>query len=490
MSVLFADIIADAKGEADFDGVGAGASLGLDDNRWSVWGNGSIEALYKKFLIWNPDLFESTAPDYVLANEEGYIAQPSDFRSLKGLTKSPDTHAKRTVHRFNYGARDDQCDVHYREAGKVIRLEPKHRSNGTYRLTYTAGPVNLSTGDAPAAGAVTDATAKVMIDASYPQLPQLVYGGPGRLQQIVSNVSARAAGILPGAWTPSGAGVGKSLTATANGALAPVDGITLGTSDFVLVTKPAAGGGVNPVDYGLYRVASTGSGGSPAILTRWVNYDEPSEITFGSRIYVSSGSTYAGHVFAMNVPGTIVVDTTALSFVDTGAPVFQIDGITVSVGDRVFVNTGGNDAGDGLYDLSVQAGFTNTFMIFTRPVAEAEGVSHPPGYAIAVTQGLANGNKIYVADAGIVWSVTVPTWSKAQSAIDPLYEPAREWLAVRTAMRALGKEESNTGELGTRLAELTLELQTYVQSLDSADGDAVVDVQEDYRPGGIYRLLG
>jgi hypothetical protein len=93
------------------------------------------------------------------------------------------------------------------------------------------------------------------------------------------------------------------------------------------------------------------------------------------------------------------------------------------------------------------------------------------------------------ADSDILWGVFSPTWSKAQSAIDPIYEPGREWLGLRTALRALGKEESDTGPKGVRLAELTAELQVYVQSLDSGDGDAAVDVEGDHRPG-IYRLLG
>lgn len=487
MSVLFTDIIADAKAESDFDGVGAGASLNLTDSRWTIWGNLSLESLYKKFLIWNPDLFEKSV-DVTLSAQEGTItptALASDYRTFKGLTKNPDTHTRSTVHRFNDGARDQQCEVHYRARGTQIALEPKERSNGTYRLYYTAGPVNLSTGDSPAAGAVTDATAKAMIDNTY---PPLLYGGPGVLQQTISNISAKAAGVLPGAWTASGAGIGKTLAATVNGAMAPVDGVTIGSSNFVLVHKPAAGGGVNPQDYGLYRVVSAGNVSTPAILARWVLYDEPTEITFGSKIYVSFGATYAGHVLVMNVAGPIVVDTTPLNFVDTGAVSVVIDNVNIVPGDKVFINTGGNDAADGLFDVSVFAGFTDTFLNFTRSAGQVEGTSHPAGYTVAVTQGLVNGNKIYVADGNIVWSVSAPTWSKAQSAIDPLYEPAREWLAVRIAMRALGKEESNTGTLGTRLAELTAEMQAYVQSLDSGDGDTVVDVEQDCPPG-IYRLL-
>ena len=485
MSVLFTDIIAGAKSLADYDGTNAGFQppLGLDDARWSIWGNQSIESLYKKFLIWNPDLFESTAvPDYTLSNEEGQITPPADYRSFRGLTKSPDTNCARTVHKFNYGQRDDQCDVHYREAGKIIRLEPKHRSNGTYRLTYTAGPVNLSTGDSPAAGAATDATVKAMIDNSYLQSFPLFQVTPDTIQQSFG-LSAVTAGVLPGNWTGSGSGPTRTLTATVNGATT-VSGVLLAVPNPVLVL---GGGGLAASDQGLYIVTSVGNGGSPTIMIRSSSYDQATEIAFGSSIFIAGG-TNAGKAFAMNVPGTIVVDTTPLNFANIGAPTLLVDGVQVSAGDKLFINTDGNQKFDGLYDLSLFAGTVSAVWQFARSAGQTQGTTHPVGYTVAVTSGVSLGNRIYVANGNIIWSISPPTWSKAQSAIDPLYEPGREWLEVRTALRALGKGEESTGELGARLAELTAELQVYVQSLDSGDGDCAVDV-EDHRPG-IYRLLG
>lgn len=487
MSVLFADIIAGAKSLADYDGAGAGSTLGLDDTRWSIWGNQSIESLYKKFLIWNPDLFESTAtPDYVLAAEEGQIAPPADYRSFRGLTKSPDTFCPREVRKFNYGARDDQCDVHYREAGKIIRLEPKHRSNGTYRLTYTAGPVNLSNGDAPIASQTANLTAKAMLDNSLLAASGTVVpltGDTFLLEAANPPINLNAGGVLSGSWTAAGAGPGKTLTATANGAIAPLDGIAIGTGNFVLVL---GGTGVAAQDFGVYLITAGGSGGSPAVLLRIPGQDTSAVYVFGYTVHVAAGTTNGNAAFVLSTVGA-VLDTTPLAFVKTGAPQLTIDSVVCVSGDTVFVNTNGEHSYDGVYTLSYSA--SNGFWLFTRVAGDTIGINHPAGFTVGVTTGNVNGNKIYSADANIIWGLSVSTWSKVQAAIDPLYEPGREWLEVRTAMRALGKGEESTGELGARLAELTAELQVYVQSLDSGDGDTAVDVERDDRPG-IYRLLG
>lgn len=484
MSVLFADIIAGAKSLADFDGAGAGASLSLDDARWSIWGNQSIESLYKKFLIWNPDLFESTAsPDYVLALEEGQITPPADYRSFKGLTKSPDTFAQRTVRKFNYGQRDDQCDVHYREAGKVIRLEPKHRSNGTYRLTYTAGPVNLSTGDAPLSQQAPNVTVKAM-GGSEVGLTYINNSVQVALYLPITDRVVRLAGGLTGSWIPAGIGPGSTITNTINGT-SQLDATTMAGSDNVLIF--VTGGNATPNNFGMYVVTQAGSGSLPTILTRSAGYDDPSEVTFGSSFYVSAGATNATKRIVMDTPGTISVGVTQLSFDIAGTAQLLIDGANVNPGDKVFILTG-QASYDGVWDVSVTIGAKGSQWWLTRSTGETAGTVHSVGYTIGVQQGTANGNRIWTAAGNLAWAIQSTTWSKLPAAIDPLYEPGREWLEVRTAMRALGKEESNTGELGARLAELTAELQVYLQSLDSGDGDTAVDV-EDHRPG-LYRLLG
>ena len=83
-------------------------------------------------------------------------------------------------------------------------------------------------------------------------------------------VRAKTAGALPANTYSNGAsGVGATLTATANGALAAVDGVTLAPNDRVLVDQEATGS-----HNGIYVVTQLGDAGSPYILTRAEDADE------------------------------------------------------------------------------------------------------------------------------------------------------------------------------------------------------------------------
>jgi hypothetical protein len=296
------------------------------------------------------------------------------------------------------------------------------------------------------------------------------------------------AGTLPAGpgsagWTPNGTeGPGKTMTALFDAAVT-IDGLTPALGDRVLVFQPngSGGGPVGAPDYGVYQFTQVYTvPGHRYIVMRVGDYDEATEVKFGSSVLVSAGATYTGQRFVLNTPDPIVVDETLLNFIPVGAPQLLIDGVSVTVGDHIFVNTQGEQTYDGLYDLSLFSdGFTQ-YWFFTRSTGQFAGVNRPVGYTVAVQQGTTNGNKIWKADGNLTWAVSTTTWSKVQAAIDPLFEPGREWLEVRTALRALGKGEESTGELGARLAELTVELQVYVQSLDAGDGDTAVDVEEHY----------
>jgi hypothetical protein len=139
------------------------------------------------------------------------------------------------------------------------------------------------------------------------------------------SVRLATAAALP-ANTPAGSGVGKTLTANANGALS-VDGVAVAVADRVLVKNEAAG-----ANNGIYTVTATGSAGAPYVLTRATDFDQDAEVTAGAATFATEGSTQAdtGWVLITNDP--IVVDTTALSFTQftgTGALTF---GMPVAVG--------------------------------------------------------------------------------------------------------------------------------------------------------------
>jgi hypothetical protein len=95
---------------------------------------------------------------------------------------------------------------------------------------------------------------------------------------------------------------GTLATAFANGST--VDGITLATGDRILL-KDQTAGEIN----GVYVVASSGA------PTRSTDMDEPVELTSGMFTFVEEGTTNANAGFVLTTNGTIVVDTTSLTFV-------------------------------------------------------------------------------------------------------------------------------------------------------------------------------
>ena len=126
-----------------------------------------------------------------------------------------------------------------------------------------------------------------------------------------NSVKYATAAALP-AYTASGAGVGKTLTATANGALS-VDGVAVAATDRVLVKDEGSG---TSVHNGFYVVTQTGDGSNPYILTRSTDFDgSPSnEVTSGAAVFVEQGSTNADQGYTLITEDPITVDTTPLTF--------------------------------------------------------------------------------------------------------------------------------------------------------------------------------
>lgn len=119
-----------------------------------------------------------------------------------------------------------------------------------------------------------------------------------------------AADSLP-ANTPAGAGVGKTLTADANGALV-IDGVAMALNDRVGYVE-------NGVSAGIYVVTQVGDAGNPWILTRATDADEDIEVTQGLSFDVVEGTAYGKTRWLLTTDG-ITVDTTSLTFVETPNP--------------------------------------------------------------------------------------------------------------------------------------------------------------------------
>lgn len=131
---------------------------------------------------------------------------------------------------------------------------------------------------------------------------------------------ATAAALPSNTYANGTAGVGATLTATANGTLA-VDGINQTVGNRVLVKNQASG-----LQNGIYSVTQSGNGGAPYILTRSTDFDTAARIKPGSDVRVLLGDTNIGKQFYMSSPTVApTVGTTALVFAETVATLSQIE---------------------------------------------------------------------------------------------------------------------------------------------------------------------
>jgi hypothetical protein len=179
--------------------------------------------------------------------------------------------------------------------------------------------------------------------------------------------SVRVSTLANLAVTAAGTGVGKTLTATANGAIV-IDGVTLALNDRVLVKDQTA-----QADNGIYRVSTVGSGGAPYVLTRSLDADQDAEVTAGMFCFVEEGTAGAdrGYILVTNNP--IVVDTTNLVFTlfSTAGGLSglqaEIDAIEVTLGSAI--NTDGTFAGfTGTNHINSATSFTNAITLLDAEI--------------------------------------------------------------------------------------------------------------------------
>jgi hypothetical protein len=131
------------------------------------------------------------------------------------------------------------------------------------------------------------------------------------------NLATTAA--LPSCTYNNGAsGVGATLTATANGALS-VDSTLTVVNNRILVKNQA-----NGAQNGIYVVTQVGSAGTPFILTRATDYDTTgvgtNEIDQGDFVLILTGTAYANTSWVQQTALPIIIGTTALVWVQFGAP--------------------------------------------------------------------------------------------------------------------------------------------------------------------------
>jgi hypothetical protein len=159
-----------------------------------------------------------------------------------------------------------------------------------------------------------------------------------------SVVYATAAALPTNTYNNGASGVGATLTATVNGALT-VDGNAVTTSQRILVKNEVAS-----ANNGCYTVTSTGSAGTPYILTRATDFDTAAagEIINNAYFFVTAGSVNIGSAYILSQTAAITVGTTALPFTlfsdqldYTGGTNINVTGLTISLTGTVAATNGG-----------------------------------------------------------------------------------------------------------------------------------------------------
>lgn len=249
----------------------------VSNDRWRVLIDAGIKATFKKVAAQFGDSWIATT-DFTLTSAANSVVMPSNFEHLRHVSKDPTLSGRRRIEAFNLNAIDDYDGPRYRVMGRTIFMEPPENAAGNFRAWYVPRPMQFT----------GDFTVRVT---------------------CVSSI---------GAYAVAGAGPGKTLTKSGNGAFnAPAaDGVTVVVGDRVLVPDVATIG--QPVNAGIYTVVSPGVAGvSPWVLARATDYDEalPSEVRTGTIIRATEGATL------VNVPYVL---GTFVGPVDVGSQLYTV----------------------------------------------------------------------------------------------------------------------------------------------------------------------
>ena len=153
--------------------------------------------------------------------------------------------------------------------------------------------------------------------------------------------SPNTAGNLNATYNNGASGVGATLTNAGTQAALVIDGVTLNTSDRVLIYNQT-----NAYENGIYTVTDTGSPSTNWVLTRATDADSysPSDntgIDGGSYFYVQEGDDGAGEAYVCNNVGTITIGTTAITFVQFSSALVYTAGTGIDINSSRIISTSG-----------------------------------------------------------------------------------------------------------------------------------------------------
>lgn len=127
------------------------------------------------------------------------------------------------------------------------------------------------------------------------------------------------------------AGVGATLTASANGVFPTIDGVTLALNENVILN-----GQTNKAENGSYILTTAGSAGTPWVLTRAPFIDQASEME-GSFEFVTSGTEFGNTGWVLtSLTEPVVVGTTDLTWVQFSGAGTYIAGVGLDLTGNTF----------------------------------------------------------------------------------------------------------------------------------------------------------
>jgi hypothetical protein len=245
-----AQLSAVVRQKSNTDGVSGGNQV-VTDAELAGYINEAVRELYDMIVGVDSSYYQSSF-DFTLANSAtGNVATlPGDFYKERGLVLFPDTERETPVYSVPFAERT-RGKLGFTLDGNNVRVFPwQLAGQGPWRLYYT------------------------------PKAPTFD-------QHTVRLVTT---GVLPAIVASGGPGPGKTLTATANGALI-VDGTNAAAGDRILLTDVAAGGPSTLI--GIFDVVSAGSAGTKFVLTRSSDFDQAQagEVVTGATVLVTAGAT-------------------------------------------------------------------------------------------------------------------------------------------------------------------------------------------------------
>jgi hypothetical protein len=342
-------------------------------------------------------------------------------------------------------------------------LTPSTDTTGSITLAGTLAVTNGGTGatvagtartnlGAAASGANTDITSIALTTGTISAAPTSGTDIVNKTyaDSIASGINfhqsvrlATAAALPANTYNNGTSGVGATLTANANAALS-VDGVAVVVGNRILVKNEAA-----QANNGVYTVTQVGDGSTPYILTRATDFDSAGtgvdQIDAGDFFLVTAGSTQSNTSWVQQTPLPITVGTTAIVFLQFGAPITYSAGTGLTLTGTVFsltapvaVNLGGTGltsvgtagnvlTSDGTVWTSsppAAGGITyTTVKTSSYTAANSEGVQTDTtggGFTVTLPATPAVGDQVIVIDTADAWATNNLTVGRNGSTIEGL----------------------------------------------------------------------